>query len=473
MFYGLPATLQGLIATFLWATNPPEPPTSTPITFQLRHQHAVTNTSRVIFSNYDDASFSALNIAGEETQFTIQAQSAKIPRPESHAAFLAARSDYQQDTTPALTWVDYEVPTPDVSKRSTLLQLAKMANNAYEANNASAEWYALGGDDGWRSDPHGWGPQDDGMRGHVFVADDNSTVVISVKGTSAGWLVGGGGPTVAKDKKNDNLLFSCCCARVGPTWSTVCGCYDGGYRCDTDCVEDALKEEGLFYPLGLNLYNNVSYMYPNANIWLTGHSLGGGLTALLGATFGAPVVAFEAPAEKLAARRLHLPPPPSMQHITHVYNTGDPIPMGTCTGVASSCAAGGFALETRCHSGQVVLYDTVQKLGWGVRIGNHGIRVVVESILGDDAVWKAEFNGPVEEEGAGWARVWRWGWGRRRPDGEEDGEAPKGRFREVPLARPAIEVEGTDGVCTDCFNWEFGNFKNRSASSMSSPGRCH
>ena len=58
-----------------------------------------------------------------------------------------------------------------------------------------------------------------------------------------------------------------------------------------------------------NLYNNVSYMYPQANIWLTGHSLGGGLAALVGATFGAPVVAFEAPAERLASRRLHLPHP--------------------------------------------------------------------------------------------------------------------------------------------------------------------
>jgi len=50
-------------------------------------------------------------------------------------------------------------------------------------------------------------------------------------------------------------------------------------------------------------------MYPNANIWLTGHSLGGGLAALLGATFGAPVVTFEAPAERMASRRLHLPSP--------------------------------------------------------------------------------------------------------------------------------------------------------------------
>lgn len=40
-----------------------------------------------------------------------------------------------------------------------------------------------------------------------------------------------------------------------------------------------------------------------------GHSLGGGLASLIGVTFGAPTVAFEAPAEKLAATRLHLPSP--------------------------------------------------------------------------------------------------------------------------------------------------------------------
>jgi putative lipase involved disintegration of autophagic bodies len=138
-----------------------------------------------------------------------------------------------------------------------------------------------------QSYPFGWEPDADGFRGHVFATEDNSTVVISVKGTSAGWLVGGGGPTVSKDKLNDNLLFSCCCARVGPTWSTVCGCHSGGYRCDQTCVERSLIDDSLFYPIGTvrfqssyqlsalltliqNLYNNVTYMYPDANIWITG-----------------------------------------------------------------------------------------------------------------------------------------------------------------------------------------------------------
>lgn len=75
-------------------------------------------------------------------------------------------------------------------------------------------------------------------------------MVISVKGTSAGWLVGGGGPTVKKDKLNDNLLFSCCCARVGPTWSPVCDCYEGNYKCDQGCLEKSLMEDSLFYSIG-------------------------------------------------------------------------------------------------------------------------------------------------------------------------------------------------------------------------------
>lgn len=105
-------------------------------------------------------------------------------------------------------------------------------------------------DPGIQSYPFGWEPEADGFRGHVFVSEDNSTVVISIKGTSAGWLAGGGGPTVKKDQLNDNLLFSCCCARVGPTWYTVCDCYAGGYKCDLTCVQNSLVEDSTFYAIG-------------------------------------------------------------------------------------------------------------------------------------------------------------------------------------------------------------------------------
>ena len=48
----------------------------------------------------------------------------------------------------------------------------------------------------------GW--QSDGLRGHIYATDDNSLVVVSIKGTSAGlWT---GGPTGEKDKINVSLL---------------------------------------------------------------------------------------------------------------------------------------------------------------------------------------------------------------------------------------------------------------------------
>lgn len=114
----------------------------------------------------------------------------------------------------------------------------------------------------------------------------------------------------------------------------VCDCYRGGWKCDQNCLEESLIEESLFYSIGTvrgmpvacvvargagvadltarrtqNLYNNLTYMYPESDIWVIGHSLGGALASMLGVTFGVPVVAIESPGEKMAARRLHLPTP--------------------------------------------------------------------------------------------------------------------------------------------------------------------
>ncbi|KAG5650171.1 hypothetical protein H0H81_000456 [Sphagnurus paluster] len=400
----LPAALHSLLISLLWSgdsKNTPEP-----LKFQLRHEHGVSSDSHIIFADTPPSFISE--------SYEIPTKDLIVTRPESDAAFAMARSRSMREMqSQPLKWNDVDVIGPDVKKRQTLLQLAKMTYNAYTTPKDS-DWYGLGSK--WNTSyPFGWEPDADGFRGHIFVSEDNSTVVVSVKGTSAPWLAGGGGPTVKKDKLNDNLLFSCCCARVGPTWYTVCDCYSGGYRCDQTCVERSLVEESLFYPVGINLYNNVTYMYPNANIWMIGHSLGGALASLIGVTFGAPVVAFEAPGERRAAKRLHLPSPPSTQHVTHVYHTGDPIPLGACTGVTSACAIGGYALETGCHLGTTIRYDTVTKRNWSVSVSSHGIKFIIEKVLSED--WDPE-NG-----------------------------------LEVPVAAPEDD-------CVDCYSWEYGDFKN-------------
>ena len=158
----------------------------------------------------------------------------------------------------------------------------------------------------------------------------------------------------------------------------------------------------------------MTYLYPNANIWLTGHSLGGSLASMMGLTFGVPAVTFEALGDRLPTQQLHLPqPPPELSGVYHVYHTADPIPQGTCNGLLSPCNAAGFALESRCHTGLSIVFDTIKQFNWSVDLRTHRILTVINEILSFD--WE-----------------------------DDDGK--------VYLPTPTHEED-----CIDCFKWEFGN----------------
>ncbi|MBW0539988.1 hypothetical protein O181_079703, partial [Austropuccinia psidii MF-1] len=262
-------------------------------------------------------------------------------------------------TKSQLDWKQSSVEMPDSTDIQTLANLAKMTNDAYTLPGRN-RWYDPDGL--WNlSDSFGW--ENDGIRGHIFAKPDNSTIVIAIKGTSAG-VLGNGGPTSAHDKLNDNLFFSCCCARVSWSWSPVCDCYNGANKCRSTCVENALLDKSVYFPAAVDLFNDVATMYPHSQIWLVGHSLGAALAGLMGATFGVPTIGFEAPGDLLPARRLHLPLPPGASFgkgqekssVIHVYHTADPIAMGTCNGALSTCSVAGYALETRCHIGQSIVF---------------------------------------------------------------------------------------------------------------------
>ncbi|KAI0333517.1 alpha/beta-hydrolase [Cubamyces sp. BRFM 1775] len=405
-------------------------PSRTPISFRLQHEYTgpgaqapPDDPSQLVLDRQD------IGITSSPTALALQARPTTFYRPRSPVDYQHARlrSLHAQESEP-VEWEEVQVLGPDVEDKHTLSQLARMSGDAY-ALPGRKNWYDI--DATWNTSfPFGWEDTADGFRGHVFLSADNSTAVLSIKGTTLQ------GPTSKKDKFNDNLLFSCCCARVDFTWifHTVCKCYAGRWRCDNTCLTDALVQDSLFYNVGVNLINNLTALYPHANVWLVGHSLGGALASLLGTTFGFPAVAFESPGERLAAQRLHLPMPPSSPSdpapnpyahapVTHVYHNADPIPQGACTGVGSPCAQAGYALETRCHLGKTIVYDAVGKLGWRVDIRKHVIKEVITNVI------EAEVEG---------------GW-------EEDVD---GSWRDVPVARAEED-------CIDCYKWEFGDFKDR------------
>lgn len=186
------------------------------------------------------------------------------------------------------------------------------------------------------------------------------------------------------------------------------------YTCNSTCLVKSLREKSHYYHAAMDLYYNVTERYPDADIWMTGHSLGGVVSSLLGLTFGLPTITIEAYPDALAASRLGLPTPPgyhvgsvqSRRHtgIYHVGHTADPIYMGSCNAASSACTIGGYALQSQCHTGSRCEYDTVKDFGWRVGIGNHKIGNVVKSVIE--------------------------------------------KYDDVPECKEDVE-------CADCFNWKF------------------
>jgi len=227
---------------------------------------------------------------------------------------------------------------------------------------------------------------------------------------------------VKKDKLNDNLLFSCCCAKVDWSWTPVCDCHRGGWKCSQDCLENSLTTESLFYQVGTvratptppdwhpDLTQRWRRTYTTTYRTSTPTRTYGSLATRLVVRWArcwAPHSASQSsrsnllaiacphrgctylhqyryfPLNTLSPTSSRMPSQPSTHHITHVYHTADPVPMGTCTGVLSSCSIAGYALETRCHQGKTIVYDTVSNLSWRVDLRSHPIANMIETILAD------------------------------------------------------------------------------------------
>lgn len=152
------------------------------------------------------------------------------------------------------------------------------------------------------------------------------------------------------------------------------------YQCNSTCLTQSLLEKDKYYPRAMAVIQNVTSWYPNASIWLVGHSLGGAMASLVGLTLNFPAVTFETPPDRLPAQRLGLTIPPE-PGVWHVGNTADPIYMGACTGAFASCSLAGYNFESQCSTGKRCVYDTVSEMGWHLNVANHRINTVITEVL--------------------------------------------------------------------------------------------
>lgn len=367
--------------------------------FSLRH--IVRHTPKVTFYNVSVSAIQAANLrAGKEDDdveedsigpFSIMSSTTKIERlvkraiPDVQDIMSEARYFGAAPILPQSYWTLDEVPSPNVTDRDTVINFALMSANAYSLEKNLGDWedpmppFNFSSSFGWKGDS---------LRGHVFANEDNSTIVLAIKGTSA--AIWDGIETTTNDKINDNLFFSCCCGQGGQyLWLKVCDCMTSAYTCNQTCLFQALKEPDRYYSQAVELYGNVTEEYPDSNIWLTGHSLGGATASLLGLTFGIPVLTFESVPDALPAARLGLPVPPGTKIGTHqrrqytgAYHFGhsaDPVFMGTCNG-AAFCTIGGYAMQSQCHTGNKCTWDTVGDKKWRQSLLNHGIRACIKDV---------------------------------------------------------------------------------------------
>ena len=114
----------------------------TRLQFELRHQHAVSPDAHIVFADIPQVPTSAFT-EGNKTTYTIKTRRLSSFRPPSFRAHEAARiRSIRHAQSADLPWHEDEIVGPDVEDRETLLELAKMTNNAYVAADDAA-WYKL------------------------------------------------------------------------------------------------------------------------------------------------------------------------------------------------------------------------------------------------------------------------------------------------------------------------------------------
>ena len=118
---------------------PPSP--NNVLNFHLRHFHVATSSAQLYFADapHDDlSSANSLSLG----PLSIITSPLRTTRPSSHDHFQAARHLSMRGQSALIDWQEDEVPGPDVTRRETLLLLAKMTSNTYFEPHTRG-WYNL------------------------------------------------------------------------------------------------------------------------------------------------------------------------------------------------------------------------------------------------------------------------------------------------------------------------------------------
>lgn len=127
--------------------TPPSPPTN--LRFELRHLHAVSPSAHVVFQDVPSLPKSFSRQQLENRTFSVGTRQISTQRgPDFDSLWQARVHSMKFGQSQRLNWEEVIIPGPDVESRETLLQLAKMSNNAY-LTPEEPEWYDLGG--GWNN----------------------------------------------------------------------------------------------------------------------------------------------------------------------------------------------------------------------------------------------------------------------------------------------------------------------------------
>jgi lipase ATG15 len=226
----------------------------------------------------------------------------------------------------------------DSGFRQDLLDFAEMSASAYGHNIPRSSLFGF----------HSTG----GLGARVY--SYRGKIVVAFKGATPSILGYPLGPSAANDQELVNLLFSCC-------WSEEC----------VRSRREGLARHGYFRDAALVVRQAVR-LFPERQLVLTGHSLGGVIASVLAAEGGLSAIVFSTLGDRHLLSSLGLSGEEGS--VIHVGSCSDSIYTGRCSGKFSICSLLNYHYSTNCHSGRTYCIESEMAQG----ILSHKIEILKE-----------------------------------------------------------------------------------------------